>query len=85
MLIAESYPKVLYDEMPVGLLRPIERKNRAEFQHYECPLYKTLDRRGVLATSGHSTNFVMEVPVPTDKEESYWIKRGVALFTALRV
>ena len=84
MLIAESHPKVLYDEMPVGLLRPIEKVNRAIFQNYECPLYKTLDRRGVLATSGHSTNFVMEVPVPTDKDEAHWIKRGVALFTALR-
>ena len=85
MLIAESYPKVLYDEMPVGLLRPIEKVNRKEFKNYECPLYKTLDRRGTLATSGHSTNFVMEVPVPTNEDEAHWIKRGVALFTALRV
>jgi len=84
MLMAESHPKVLYDEMPVGLLRPIESVNAKVFPHYECPLYKTLERKGVLATSGHSTNFVMEVKVPTDKPESYWVKRGVALFCALR-
>jgi len=79
MLMAESHPKVLYDEMPVGLLRPIESVNAKVFPHYECPLYKTLERKGVLATSGHSTNFVMEVKVPTDKPESYWVKRGVAV------
>ena len=79
MLMAESHPKVLYDEMPVGLLRPIESVNAKVFPHYECPLYKTLERKGVLATSGHSTNFVMEVKVPTDKPESYWVKRGGAV------
>ena len=79
MLIDESFPKTLYDEMPVGLLRPIESVNAKVFPHYECPLYKTLERKGVLATSGHSTNFVMEVKVPTDKPESYWVKRGVAV------
>jgi dynein heavy chain len=83
MLIDESLPKALYDEMPVGLLSPALTKDFKDFPHYECPLYKTLDRRGVLATSGHSTNFVMEVKVPSDKSEAHWIKRGVAMFTAL--
>ena len=83
MLIDESFPKVLYDEMPVGMLKPNEKKNFSDYPHYLCPLYKTLDRRGVLATSGHSTNFVMEVKVPSDKSETHWINRGVACFTAL--
>ena len=83
MLIDESMPKRLYDEMPVALIRPCQTVNFEQYEHYECPLYKTLDRRGVLATSGHSTNFVMEVNVPSDREEEHWIKRGVAMFTAL--
>jgi dynein heavy chain len=83
MLMDESFPKTLFDEMPVGLIRPCEKKDLSVYPNYECPLYKTLDRRGVLATSGHSTNFVMEVRVPSDKKETHWINRGVAMFCAL--
>ena len=84
MLVDESLPKRLYDEMPVALIRPCQTVNWVQYEHYECPLYKTLERRGVLATSGHSTNFVMEVNVPSDKPQQHWIKRGVAMFCALR-
>ena len=83
MLIDESFPKTLYDEMPVGLLRPCQKDKVEEYPHYECPLYKTLDRRGILMTSGHSTNFVMDCNTPSDKPEEHWILRGVAMFTAL--
>ncbi|MFO0131070.1 MAG: hypothetical protein ACK52J_00255 [bacterium] len=51
------------------------------FKHYETPLYKTLTRRGILMTSGHSTNFVMYLKIFTKKDPAHWIKRGVALFT----
>eukprot|EP01047_Picozoa_sp_COSAG01_P001177 COSAG01_NODE_25_length_37050_cov_211.559119_13_plen_3716_part_00 len=84
MLIDESLPKRLYDEMPVGLIRPCKSVDFEKYDHYKCPLYKTLERRGVLATSGHSTNFVMMVNVPSDRSEEHWIKRGVAMFCALR-
>ena len=53
------------------------------YPHYECPCYKTTERRGVLATSGHSTNFVMFFKIPADKASDYYIQRGVALMTTL--
>merc|ERR1711871_80968 len=51
---------------------------------YVCPLYKTLKRAGLLMTSGHSTNYIMNVEVPSKRPQSWWIKRSVALFCALR-
>ncbi|GBP22697.1 Dynein heavy chain 12, axonemal [Eumeta japonica] len=82
-VIGEQCPKLLNDSMPVVWLYP---KIKAEFQEgsrYKCPLYKTLERKGVLATTGHSSNFVLAFYLPSDKPSAHWIKRSVALLLQL--
>jgi len=81
--IAESDPKVLFVSVPLIHLVPCENTKTRGFPHYVCPCYKVSTRKGVLSTTGHSTNFVMPIKVPSDVPEAHWIKRGVAMLTSL--
>lgn len=65
------------------MLSPCVAEEQKQFPHYECPLYRTPERRGVLATTGHSTNFVMELMIPSAKPQGHWIRRGVAFLLSL--
>ena len=79
----ESEPKVLFAPMTIVQLKPTPVADLSEYKHYECPVYRTAARRGVLSTTGHSTNFVMFIRLPTDAEKAHWTARGVALLCSL--
>ena len=82
-VLDEAKPKVLYGVLPIMWFKPCTKDKVSTYKHYECPMYRTGDRRGTLATTGHSTNIVMKVKLPSQDESAHWVKRGTALLTTL--
>lgn len=83
MVIGESLPKILFDSLPIILLKPGEMSKFLHEDIYVCPVYKTSARRGTLSTTGHSTNYVLSIELPSDRPQKHWINRGVACLCQL--
>lgn len=83
MCLGESKPKILFDSLPIILLKPGEQEKFGLKHSYTCPVYKTSARRGTLSTTGHSTNFVLSIEIPSMKPQKHWINRGVASLCSL--
>lgn len=82
--LRESSPGVLLELFPVVHLCPVMKDDLDTSKDYMCPLYKTSERRGVLSTTGHSTNFVLFFNIPQDKTDiQHWTRRGVCLLCML--
>jgi dynein heavy chain len=80
-LLQDSFPMEMYSVMPLIRFIPTQTVAGKE-KLYACPLYKTSARAGTLSTTGHSTNFVVAIYLPTDKASDYWISHGVALLVS---
>lgn len=81
--LVESLPKVLFSVSPMFWFIPEKKTEQRNPPHYKCPVYKTTERKGVLMTTGHSTNFVMMLKFNTDINPDHWIKRGAACILSL--
>jgi len=82
--LADSEAKKLFVELPLIHLAPIVDRKKPEEGIYMCPMYRVLSRTGTLSTTGHSTNFVIMLEVPSKQSHDKWMLAGVACFLALR-
>uniref|UniRef100_A0A8D8X0L8 Dynein heavy chain 6, axonemal n=1 Tax=Cacopsylla melanoneura TaxID=428564 RepID=A0A8D8X0L8_9HEMI len=80
--IADPQPGIIYPPLPAMQLTAVTQVDTTSGR-YPCPLYKTSARAGIISTSGHSTNFVTTVPLPSEQPESYWVLKGAALLTQI--
>jgi len=77
--ILDSRPGKMYDLLPTIHFIP-EVNHKQAPNTYACPVYKTAVRKGVLSTTGMSTNYVVpiELPISQSENENKWILAGVA-------
>ena len=79
--ICSGKPGQIYSQLPIIHIQP-SRQSQTHGM-YACPLYKTALRRGVLSTTGHSTNFVTFLRIPSEETSDRWVKAGAAALLSL--
>uniref|UniRef100_A0A4X2L0J5 Dynein axonemal heavy chain 6 n=1 Tax=Vombatus ursinus TaxID=29139 RepID=A0A4X2L0J5_VOMUR len=82
MVIEDALPGQMNPMLPVVHFEPHQNYEPIP-SLYHSPLYKTGARAGTLSTTGHSTNFVVTILLPSQKSNDYWIAKGSALLCQL--
>ncbi|CBY22454.1 unnamed protein product [Oikopleura dioica] len=82
MCMTESVIGIMNTPVPIFKMVP-EMDFSPDKSEYICPLYKEGLRQGVLSTTGHSTNFVVQMHLPTKEKPAHWINRGAAVLCQL--
>ncbi|KAG8130387.1 hypothetical protein E2320_017072 [Naja naja] len=82
MVIEDALPRQMNPMLPVIHFEP-HQNYEPHPSLYHAPLYKTGARAGTLSTTGHSTNFVVTVLLPSKRPNDYWISKGSALLCQL--
>uniref|UniRef100_A0A8C2Q2H6 Dynein, axonemal, heavy chain 6 n=1 Tax=Cyprinus carpio TaxID=7962 RepID=A0A8C2Q2H6_CYPCA len=82
MVIEDALLRVMNPMLPVVHFEP-QQNYVPEPTLYHAPLYKTSIRAGTLSTTGHSTNFVVTVMLPSNQPSDYWISKASALLCQL--
>jgi dynein heavy chain len=71
--------KVPITLFPIIWLEPMFEDEIKTDRMYDCPVYKTSQRRGELTTTGHSTNFIMYLKLQSEVNPEHWVRRGAAM------
>uniref|UniRef100_A0A2K6FZX0 Dynein axonemal heavy chain 6 n=1 Tax=Propithecus coquereli TaxID=379532 RepID=A0A2K6FZX0_PROCO len=82
MVIEDALPGQMNPMLPVVHFEP-QQNYEPNPTLYHSPLYKTGARAGTLSTTGHSTNFVVTILLPSKRSKDYWIAKGSALLCQL--
>jgi dynein heavy chain len=69
--LVDPRPKELFAQCPVIHMLPVQHRETPTSGIYRCPLYKVLTRTGTLSTTGHSTNFVTWLEIPSNRETCF--------------
>ncbi|XP_042219579.1 uncharacterized protein LOC121864578 [Homarus americanus] len=95
--LAEMSAKQLHDQLPIILFQPAalpdmshhegvscKYEDQAEEKGmYHCPVYHTSERSGTLSTTGHSSNHILDLILPSSLPCHHWVSRAAAALTQL--
>lgn len=86
LLVEQQSEEMIY-KMPILHICPYAKDENfqntmdMDANKYACPVYRSPARRGVLSTTGSSTNFVIYISLPCvdGTTARTWVKMGTAL------